>query len=106
MVSNCLSDTALFRYLDNKLLHNIETGGNVASLYGLAKYKNRLFVYDGKNQGGRDFANNSRHRIKQTTGGSLYLYEVNGCIQPNGWYVDVKNTPCSDTVEQKFTFGK
>ncbi|XP_028413335.1 uncharacterized protein LOC114536208 isoform X2 [Dendronephthya gigantea] len=103
MVTNCLSDTALFRYNDNKLLHNIETEGNVVSDYG--HNSDRLFIYHGKNQVWRDWANRTRYCIKQTTGRSLLLYEVNDCVQPGVHYVDVKNTSCDDTLEQKFTFG-
>ena len=70
MVTNCLNDTALFRYLDNKLLHNIETGGGIVSSYG--EYQNRLFVYDGRNQAGRSFQNNNDHRMKQLLGPYIF----------------------------------
>ncbi|XP_028399530.1 uncharacterized protein LOC114522942 [Dendronephthya gigantea] len=103
MVTNCLSDFALFRYLDNEVLHNIETEGNVVSEYGL--YSNRLFIYDGKNKVGRNFANSTKHRMKQTTGGSLYLYNVDDCVQPSVQYVDVKGTSCTGVAAQKITFG-
>ncbi|CAB4034902.1 Hypothetical predicted protein, partial [Paramuricea clavata] len=107
MVSNCLSDNARFSYIDTTLLHNIKTGGTLASKYGTNKYNNRLFIYDGKNQDGRNFENNDNHRLKQTAAGSLFLYDnsVNSCAQPNGIYVDQKKDGCSDTAEQKFTFG-
>ncbi|XP_028399360.1 uncharacterized protein LOC114522810 [Dendronephthya gigantea] len=103
MVTNCLDDLALFRYLDNEVLHNIETEGNVVSDY--PHYNSRLLIYDGNNKRGRDYANSTKHRIKQTVGGSLYLYDVNDCVQPSVQYVDVKDTSCTEEAAQKITFG-
>ncbi|XP_028413353.1 uncharacterized protein LOC114536224 [Dendronephthya gigantea] len=103
MVTNCLSDTALFRYDDNKLLHNIETEGNVVSDYG--SYNNRLFIYDGNNKAGRDWANSTKHSIKQTVGRSLFLYKERLCVQPSVKYVDVKNASCRGTDMERFTYG-
>jgi hypothetical protein len=108
MVDDCLNDSARFRYLDTNLLHNIKTGGTLASAYANTKYKKRLFIYDGKNQDGINFENNAKHSLKQTNSGSLFLYDstVNSCAQPNGIYVDQKKDGCKSTAEQKFTFGK
>ena len=108
MVDNCLNDSARFRYLDTNLLHNIKTGGTLASAYSNTTYKKRLFIYDGKNQDGKAFENNAKHSLKQRNYRSLFLYDstVNSCAQPNGTYVDQKKDGCKNAAEQKFTFGK
>ena len=110
MVDNCLDDKARFRYLESKLLHNINKGGTLASNYAGSRYKQRLFIYDGKTgTPGIDFENNNDHRLKQTDAGSLFLYDtaVNSCAQPNETFVDQKKDGCSNYVaEQQFTFGK
>jgi hypothetical protein len=108
MVDNCVHNSARFRYLNSKLLQNIQTRGSLVSKYGNSTFLNRLYIYDGKNQKGKEFENNNEHRLKQTDAGSLYLYDttVNSCAQPNGTYVDQKKDGCKNAAEQKFTFGK
>jgi hypothetical protein len=108
MDDNCVHNSARFRYLNSKLLHNIQTRGSLVSKYGNSTFLNRLYIYDGKNQKGKEFENNNEHRLKQTDAGSLYLYDstVNSCAQPNGIYVDQKKDGCKNATEQKFTFGK
>jgi hypothetical protein len=109
MVNNCFNVSASFRYLDTELLQNIDTRGTLASFYdNPERYKNRWFVYKGKNDRGLNFEKEDSHRLKQTVAESLYFYDkaVNSCGQPNGTYLDLKRDGCSNTPEQKFTFGK
>jgi hypothetical protein len=107
MVNNCLNVSAQFRYLDTELLQNIKTGGTLASnAKKEMKFLNRLFIHYGKNEKGKKFQSNSDHHLKQTDAGSLFLYAVDFCVQPNNRsYVDLKKNGSSD-VEQNFTFGK
>ncbi|CAB4044683.1 Hypothetical predicted protein, partial [Paramuricea clavata] len=106
MDDNCVHYRARFRYLDTNLLHNFKTGGSLVSNYGNSTFLNRLYIYDSKNQKGKEFENNNEHRFKQTDAGSLFLYNstVNSCAQPNDTYVDQKKDGCKNTAEQKFTF--
>ena len=111
MVNNCLDEYAQFRYLSNKpLLHNIKTGGSLASFYSASKkYKKRVFVYDGiKGTGGEKFENGDTIRLKQKPTRSLYFYDKDEqtCVQPKTKYIATKKNGCTDTSVQKFTFGK
>ena len=108
MLDNCLLDRAQFRYLFKPLLHNIKFNGSLATYYNYdAKYKKRVFIYNGINRQGIAFENNKKHFLKQSSSGSLVFYDqaVNSCAQPDSNHVNQKRNGCHG-AKLKFTFGK
>ncbi|XP_028410756.1 uncharacterized protein LOC114533438 isoform X2 [Dendronephthya gigantea] len=108
LVDDCLSKNASFRYLQNKLMQNIGTGGNLVTSDSPI-YQNRLFVFGGKSSSGKIYMNSPTYRLKQTNAGTLYFYDKirNSCAQPDARrkYIDEKKNGCRDAEEQRFTFG-
>ncbi len=103
MTDNCLDDKAQFRYLDSELLHNIEKDGTLLSPTGHT-FQSRWAVYKGVSGGGKNYQENTVHRLKQTYAESLFLYNMNVCAEPSTKYV-LRKTYCNRAT-QKFTFGK
>ena len=105
MTDNCLESNALFRYLDNQLLHAINAGGSLVAP-SHASYRGRLAVYTGISRSGKHYQRDKKHRLKQTAAGSLFFYNRNDpvCAEPSSKYL-LRKTYC-DTTKQEFTFGK
>ena len=105
MTDNCLDSKAQFRYLDTELLHNIEKDGTLLSPLSPG-FNSRWAVYKAVASGGINYQKNSRHRLRQTAGGSLFFYKRDDpvCAEPSSKYL-LRKTYCN-TTQQKFNFGK
>jgi hypothetical protein len=102
MTHNCLNVSGQFRYLDNEMLDNIETGGTLVAPPD-DNYHSRWAVDKGVSTSGERYRSNSLHRLKQTVAGSL-RFQNGICAAPSTTYV-MRTNDC-DKPDNQFTFGK
>ena len=103
MTENCLNSEAQFRFVDNELLYNIYKSGTLVSP-SEKTYNGSLAVYKGISREELNYEKSRKHRLKQTSAGSLFFYNISVCAEPSKTYV-TRTEQCG-TKEQEFTFGE